>query len=755
MSSHKCTTCGNPAEFKCPQCQTSGYCSQSCFQKDWKQHKVLHQISLEGRFGILWNNNINLQGKSSNNNEDTVIFMQDSFKIPQSIFSSLLLPNNRIAFGGTRHVFIYEIQEDQSLKRIRVLKTGAICTSLLTLKNHPNDLICGLANEDPNILIFKNYLTNKTPIGFGTYTYGTTALVELYDGYENANGSTFAAAYGSSIVYWDYENQNQLGYDGGSHRNIIHSLYFFGGKYLFVSGVEVSWDYKMVESMHIQILDLSEEFKQMTGFGSVSPHIYDVESEISSKSLVFSSKTNHLYVGFKNGNIMTLKNVFEEDVLLKGHTAAVTFLVLSKDEYYLFSCSEKDQTIRVWDLKTLKNIQIIKQVIHPAISLVITPSNALIASGGKTITTYFTKETQDFQIEKKSSEQISYINETMPNLFTIHFDNRSFKIPRYFLRIDKGQKPIDIKGMSSTLNPIQIYFILMGSTIRFTNPKQYFEMYLIFYHLKMWDYCYIIAIKIRMEIDDLGTLLKLFRISIQHFNKMEIFSLNLFIIFKLRFHQINRSERFRLMLTDVGMLKDLKTFKRTRLRLHPDLKNVKFPISYPEISHKRMRLLLKGSDSNVTLKSEIDSNPFLVHKEILILKSNFFYELMKSPFIESVQKEIIIKGFHSNELRPLLEFVYLDQFKSLPLPNFPSSIELLIHANKYFEPFLKIVILKRIMDQFSPELKFEYLLRAGFLLTRLPEILIKQIFTIKFDLNNINQVISYSKEIQKLKKRIK
>lgn len=36
-----CMLCGKYSRQRCSQCKQATYCSQACFKKDWKQHKVL------------------------------------------------------------------------------------------------------------------------------------------------------------------------------------------------------------------------------------------------------------------------------------------------------------------------------------------------------------------------------------------------------------------------------------------------------------------------------------------------------------------------------------------------------------------------------------------------------------------------------------------------------------------------------------------------------------------------------------------
>jgi len=773
MSSHKCTTCGNPAKLTCPQCQTSGYCSQDCFQKDWPKHKqfhhqftkdilklkskpYLHSTNILSKMKKL--NNVNVQGKGRfTNGKRDLIHIQNKLEFKQYISASTISSKNDkiVIFGGRDYVFIYEIQENGILKEVNKLEIDSRCSSLLSLKGGPSkwgDLIVGTRRG--LIYLFRQYfaINPNRPIILDTHKQSVTSLVEVGDSFFSLSGKDREGF----IINWDYKditevqlskkepesrdwkffsktptrhNMIGMGFYSGSVKKFSSPYILYGG------GYSVGFDEKR---NLIPYFKFATGWNLTGGFGNL---------KILSRNFVFGGTEKYLvYAGLENGDIVALsleKYLDTTDIKLKGHQTLVTYLAISNDKRYLFSCSAGDNTLRVWDLTTNENIQTIKINIHVSSSLVFTASNQLILSSGKTVTVFSMKGSWAFQIKKETTEKIDLINERLITSIKIQFTNdTTFEIPSYFLK--STQMKTVFMEETTTLNPIQIYLILLGYPVQFTNPKQYFEMYLIFYHLKMWDYCYIIVKKLNLEVEDLGTLLKLFRISVQYFEEFGIFSLNLFIIFKNRSREINRSKALQSILKDLQMLKVLETFKQTRLELHPDLKNLKFPILYPEISQNRMkRLFKKKTGSNFILISGKDFTRIKVHKEVLILKSSFFYRLLKFPGKHFQQGVLIIDGFNSKDLNLLLEFIYFDEFSELP--NLRSSIKLLIHSEAYFEENMKSILLKRI-ENFKNWERLRYLLEFGNELKDLSEKYQKKFFTFKLDLVSVNQFIFHSKQ---------
>ncbi len=704
----------------CPYCRRSFYCSKECFAEVWSKHD-------KGPHSSLGLSNVDVSGRTGGSNSKGIeIEFKQTLHVGNMSINSLLLPKNKIVFSGDDKLIVFEIQKDQIiLNPVLIIKVPGEVLSFLSLTHHPNDLIIG--GTFGRIWVYENYLKNNQPILFPGLKRPINSFLQL------PNSKFASLSVMGELAIWDYKTKKRIFlFNNFGFR--FESLYFYKMKLII-------GDY--IKGIHIwNLSSLKDPIK------IISKQLIKLPSSINSFNSVYHSTKSHFYTGLTSGNIIEF-SVTSNKIIRKlvGHTESVTRLILSKTQNYLFSASS-DTTIRVWNLITNKQIKILKRHSSRIESLLLTPYNLLISSSNDGIVhTHLVNEPLEPHIEDEVEyiERIDFINKILIekqeeqeeeeegededlNSIEIKFKNKTFTIPAYFFGRTKGEK-IETK-VDSHLREVQIYFILVGYPVYYTSPTQYFEMYLIFFYMKMWGYCYDISKQLENDTDNLDTLVKLFNMDINHFEDLfykkdeetlletkklpvGIFSLTIFNIFKRRETEMVHHDDT-LEYTSSFIYSKLGTLKEKELRNLPLIRKMSTAISVFQPWTKsrrrervriRMRSLLTSkTGSNLILKSAIDGVEFKVHKELLIFKTNFFYLMFSFGGVESQEKKITIQFFNSIQLKLLLNFIYVDEFSFKEYSKLSTILredllkKLFTHAKMYFETRMIQYIKKTGLD---------------------------------------------------------
>jgi len=254
---------------------------------------------------------------------------------------------------------------------------------LCILKNHSKDLIVGCSIG--RIRILKNYRTTNFEdinamirTGIHHHDQGKNRITSIIE----ISSSTFASAHSSTICIWNYKTLKPISKRSRRYRQ-VENIYYFNKKIFAV--------YNQTNVFHIYSLNenlVISRARTSNLYTNVKKSHFCVSSNI-----VFHQSKNQMFLGLDNGNILTLsfKNrndwKFESLQSWKVNKSPVVYLILSKDQKYLFSISKislnygltpRETEIRIWniDLKNHENqfIWTCKKTVHQRILLGVTLS---------------------------------------------------------------------------------------------------------------------------------------------------------------------------------------------------------------------------------------------------------------------------------------------------------------------------------------------------------------------------------------------
>ncbi len=741
----------------CPFCNVSFFCFQKCFAKDWLNHDTGHHRNLP---------NLNVGLKVGSEKEGIVsekALTQQSFNLAGDVKTTVegvfaLPKSNQIiystGFGAASDMIIsYNIRDNGTLTKHSTIGWAGIPWTFLILKKRPKDLITGGRG---GILIFRDLLYSTStipnpnialkPPSIGLMGFSEPGNPNIRSLVELPNFRFASGAYYGELLVWNWIHRDQTPTIEFRipRAGMVISLYFYKNKLLGLHDREIEGG--------LQVFRLTEKPTIKISFQKNIKLPKDQTP--NSHHFAFRSSTEHFYTGLRDYSESHKMEplIFEFSIArggirqLKGHKYKVMDVILSKNEDYLFSI-DQSATIMIWNLLTSKRIQIFKSsekfqfYFWPHLTYAPRSNRLIVTTYNGRVNTYLVNEPLNaYDVEEKEyNERINVINviltDTEPKVVEIKFKNETFKIPSYLFGLSKGRK-IEILNVTSHLRIVQIYHILMGYDVYFTNYKQYFEMYLIFYNLQMWNYCYLIVKKLELDTDKLDDFVDLFKMSVSHFDEfpqeeegevegefeeeqeeegeegeevkrlgLGILSFWLFSIFKKREREMSLYE---IDLRQLGYYDELRTFTIKPIETHPRLKDIKLLSRFKLFSEKMRDLIKNKIGMNLILKNPMNKKELKVHKEILIFKSRFFFEMFSEKDSDVTQVTINKReGLNFRNLILLMNYIYFNDFL-FPLGD--SSLRVLFkHAFKWDEKDMQFY-----MIGFYPKIKQDSELRFIF-----------------------------------------
>lgn len=296
------------------------------------------------------------------------VIMENSqpLEIPEIILRIVNLTKNRIAVCSNHYIFVYKIPDDnRGLKlELKLYSRSFEVFCILTLKDAPDDLICGCVKG--MILTEKNFYERNGPKPFGTHfdktsnPFNVISLVEC-------GKFRFVSSTKRSIIVWNYlTKQSEFRLD---KRYESVCLLRFDSKekkltfgYLLDHGKRlVAYDCSIRKNtiFSFRVKDSKKNWvagKKVPTRGEGRAQFDFQESrsfDIHCYSPIFDTYNKYFYIGMKSGTIhkCCIRTGFTHDAICNHtHTAVVQKIVITSNQNYMISF-DRHKEIRVFRTK--------------------------------------------------------------------------------------------------------------------------------------------------------------------------------------------------------------------------------------------------------------------------------------------------------------------------------------------------------------------------------------------------------------------